>query len=123
MGWFTQGNDVKGPTPAEAESLWDAEAPEAGLGSATLKLMDAFQVPGSGTVFTGQVDSGTFRVGQQVIITGKAGFARGNIGEISVGQERPESAGVGKYISFNVANLSVRVEILGLDESATVTGL
>ncbi|TDE88472.1 hypothetical protein EXU48_23090 [Occultella glacieicola] len=123
MGWFTQGNDAKGPTPAEAEALWDAEAPEAGPGAATLKLTDAFQVPGSGVVFTGRVESGTFRVGQQVIVTGRSGFARGTIGDISLGQERPASVGAGKYISFNVANLSLRVEILGLDENAKIVGL
>ena len=121
MGWFARNNETAGPTAIEAEALWDAEPPLPGPDAPVLTIEDAFQVPGSGTVFTGRVESGTFRVGQLVVVQGKAGFARGTIAGISVGREQMEQVSVGKYASLNVPNLSVRVEILDLDAGCTIT--
>lgn len=122
MAWFSQGTNVS-PTAAEAQLLWDQEAPEPGPGAAVMDLREAFQIQGHGTVFTGWIASGTFRPGQPVIVQGKAGFARGTVGTIAIGRDQVSEAPEGKYASFNIPNLSVRVEILDLDEGCTITSI
>lgn len=86
-----------------------------------MSLRDAFQVPGHGTVFSGWVESGTFHAGQAVIVQGNAGFARGTVGKIGLGRDEVQEVSEGKYVSFNIPNLSVRVELLDLGENCTIT--
>lgn len=122
MGWFSQGKDVS-PSAEEAKMLWDDEAPQAGPGAAVMSMRDAFQIPGHGTVFSGWVESGAFRPGQSVIVQGRAGFGRGTVGKIAVGRGEVQVAKDGDYATFSIPNLSVRVEVLDLDEGCTIIGV
>lgn len=122
MSWFTQGKEASGPSSAEAEALWDAEVPELDADSAVLRIEDAFAVPGTGPVFTGRVESGTLRTGQYVVVQGTAGTARGTIASLSVGRDVVQQVAVGRYVSVNIPNLSVRLEILGLEAGSLLIG-
>lgn len=122
MAWFTEGKSVN-PTAAEAEALWDDEAPATGRDIGVLRLVDALQVPGSPPLFTGWVDSGTFRSGQGVLLHGHSGFARGVIGKIAKGPDYVNEVSARSYVSMQVRNITVRLEILGLDEGCTITGI
>ncbi len=103
--------------------MWDEEAPVPARDAGVLRLVDAFQVPGQPPVFTGWVETGTLRKGQQVLIRGTAGFARGMIGSIARNQEMPREVSARAYVSITVHNINRRLEILGLDQGCTITGV
>lgn len=122
MSWFTTGKQVS-PTATEAEALWDDEPPAPGRDTGTLRLVGAFQVAGQPVVFTGWVENGTFRKGQGVLIHGRSGFARGVLGDIADGPRKVSEISARAYVSVQVRNISVRLEILGLDEGCQITGI
>ena len=70
LGFFKKRSDIIVPAPEpKAQSANDIMMQDDGFGDAsTMRIDDVFSVSGRGTIAVGRVESGSFQIGQHVLV-------------------------------------------------------
>ena len=71
-----------------------------------MTIEDIFSIKGRGTVVTGQVESGTLKIGDEVIIQGKSGEKKTTVTGIEMFRKMLDSAKAGDNVGILLRNIS-----------------
>ncbi|MPV50949.1 MULTISPECIES: hypothetical protein [unclassified Pseudactinotalea] len=110
-------------TPAELEALWAQPPLDVSEESPTFRIRDVFERPGTGTYCFGKVLTGGFRLGQEVVLEGRAGYAHARIQRIGFGPDLVERAAAGQYVTIELVRLRHRAMALDLQDGSHVYGI